>query len=79
MQFNFMYSSFSDFFSSFTSPRAEVRPGLNHTNLRVQKRGTAANPEYMLRFSSWGNILYVRLDEHEFDRLEAAFDEIKRA
>lgn len=79
MQFDFMYSSFGDFFSSLTSPRAEIRPHLNHTNLRVQKRGTKTSPEYMLRFSSWGKIFYIRLDEHEFDRLATAFEDIKKA
>ncbi|MEM6594081.1 MAG: hypothetical protein AAF672_04770 [Pseudomonadota bacterium] len=79
MQFTFNYSSLRDFFTSFQSPRAELRPGLTHAKLRVQKRGSATHPEYHLRFSNWGNITYIRLEESELSLLAEALNEIKTA
>jgi hypothetical protein len=77
MKFQFNFSSFSDFFSSFRTPTAELRPHLTHTNLRVQKRATSYGDEYHLRFSNFGNISYYRLEQRELSVLANALQEIR--
>jgi hypothetical protein len=77
MKFQFNFSSFNDLFSSFKTPTAEIRPLLTHTNLRVQKRATSHGHEFHLRFSTFGNISYFRLEERELTVLADALERIK--
>ena len=65
MKFTANFNSFSGFWRSFQSPLHEVDVPMVRGNLRVQLKGSAEDPTFLMRFSSFGNVTYYELEKEE--------------
>ncbi|ATF17835.1 hypothetical protein [Phaeobacter gallaeciensis] len=76
MNFSVNFNSIGGLFRALRSPSKEISVPIRSGSMRLQQRGTDADPIYCLRMGGFGRVSYYEFDGYTLSELQKAIVQI---